>query len=607
MFAEVIEGIMEGIGASRYELRIMNYELSFRSSKEKTKLILVVFLVLLFLVFNHFVTGTRAEDCNLHCLGEEIVKLQEQLRLSKEATTPLEAEVDRLEKQIAGIKAQLTAQAQRITELEESIVEREDDLAVQYALLSARIRNYYKRSKSFSPIFVFFSSTNASDLARNISYQAAAADEDRRIIVSVTGDLLELEQDKTQVEEDRKQLAGLQAQLDKQVDFFQGEITGAKEYQAELSSKIAELSAKQQAILQGRSGTFTSSVGEVPVSSIPCSGPPGSPVYCSPGGGYFGAFSFGAWTHRKGMSQYGARGRAEAGQNVNQILSAYYGKEPVGKDTGGDIAVDGYGSMNFEERYLMGIAEMPSSWHAEALKAQAIAARSYAYRHKSEGRSICTTEACQVFSSSKADNPPGEWRQAVEETRGQVLEDVVAYYSSTAGAYLTYPRGMWDTTDGQGGSGFPSRAWESKAGSPWFYSSWYTQTYRSGSATCGRSHPWLSTEEIADILNAWLVLSQGGDDRVMPVTINECSIGGASGNPYSMGELRDRANSLGGAFTSVSSVSVTYGNNGETASVTFNTNKQPVTISGSEFKKAFNLRAPGYIAILSPLFNIEKT
>ena len=85
-------------------------------------------------------------------------------------------------------------------------------------------------------------------------------------------------------------------------------------------------------------------------------------------GGYFAAFSFGAHTHRKGMSQYGARGRAQSGQDFKTILKAYYGKEPVGKDTGGTIRVSGQGEMNFETNYLYGIAEMPSSWNMEALK-----------------------------------------------------------------------------------------------------------------------------------------------------------------------------------------------------------------------------------------------
>lgn len=152
------------------------------------------------------------------------------------------------------------------------------------------------------------------------------------------------------------------------------------------------------------------------------------------------------------MSQYGALGRANSGANYKDILRAYYGREPVKKDTGGTINVVGLGSVDFEGYYLLGIAEMPSSWHPEALKAQAVAARTYAYRYKIEGKAICTTEACQVFRKSKADNPPVEWRRAVEETRGEVLEDVVAFYSSTSGGYLTTMG--WDTTDGSGGSSF---------------------------------------------------------------------------------------------------------------------------------------------------------
>lgn len=540
-------------------------------------------------------------------IGQQIAELAHLRELSEAATAPLEEELEDLESKIAGIEGQLTEADNETERLAEDIAGREDALADQYQLLAVRVRSFYKLSRQTSPLMLFLASSSASDLARQILYRASLADEDKNVIVAVVTDLLGLEADRQALEERKVTLSGLRAQFEKEAAFFAGEIAGARDYQADLTAQIAALSAQQQAILNARSGTFTSSVGSVPVSSIPCSGPPGSPVYCNPGGGYFGAFSFGAWTHRKGMSQYGAKGRAEAGQGVNDILAAYYERTPVGKDTGGDIVVDGFGSMNFEDRYLLGIAEMPSSWPMEALKAQAIAARTYAYSYKSGGQSICATESCQVYSASKADNPPAEWRQAVQETRGQVLEGVTAFYSSTAGSYLTYPRGFWDTTDGAGGTGFSDRAWESKAGSPWFYSSWYTQSYSASSATCGRSNPWLSQEEMADILNARLVLDHGSDERILPVTINECPLGGSGGNPYSIAELRDKANGLGGAYTSVSSVSVSYGTDGQTASVTFTTNKGTVTMGGAAFKEAFNLRAPGYIAILSSLFNVEKT
>jgi hypothetical protein len=249
--------------------------------------------------------------------------------------------------------------------------------------------------------------------------------------------------------------------------------------------------------------------------------------------------------------------------------------------------------MNFEDHYLMGIAEMPSSWHPEALKAQAIAARTYAYRYKIENKSICTTEACQVFSSSKANSPPAAWKSAVEATRGQVLEDVVTYYSSTSGGYLT--TSGWDTTNGSGGSGFLEKTFEFLGGSPWVYKAWYRQGYTSSGATCGKSNPWLNNEEFTDIVNAAIVLRGGSDSRVTPTT-TACW----GGSPYSFSELRDK-----GGVNSVTSVTVSQGN-GTTNNVTINGS---ISFTGDEFKQAFNLRAPGYLMIPQKgfaFFNIEK-
>jgi hypothetical protein len=105
---------------------------------------------------------------------------------------------------------------------------------------------------------------------------------------------------------------------------------------------------------------------------------------------------------------------------------------------------------------------------------------------------------------------------------------------------------------------------------------------------------------MADILNAWRVLQHEGDSRVSP-------LGGCwGGNPYSMEELRNKANGFGGAFTSVSTVSVDYSNDGFTANVKFSTNQGDISITGAEFKKIFNLRAPGRISLKSGLFNIER-
>lgn len=67
-------------------------------------------------------------------------------------------------------------------------------------------------------------------------------------------------------------------------------------------------------------------------------------------------------------------------------------------------------------------------------------------------------------------------------------------YTDSASGYST--RGFWDTPSGRGG--WTSQAYEKTAGSPWFYKGWY----KDSGAACGRSHPWLNSEEMADILNA---------------------------------------------------------------------------------------------------------
>ncbi len=530
--------------------------------------------------------------------ADEISDLQQQIdalntarQQSVDATKPLEGQLSSLKVQLAQIQVKLQTLSANILQKEKAVKVREDKLVTQQALLSERVRSYYIRSFLTSPLLVILSSRGSGDLFRELTYRQAATKEDQRVISQVTEDMLDLLNQKEKLEKDKIGMASIQKQVDQNAKFIGGEVDKAKAYQKDLSSQIAALSAKQQAILSARSGQFTASIGDSELADDYNASIKGFRE--SAPAGYYAVFSFGAHTHRKGMSQYGARGRAQSGQDFKTILKAYYGKEPVGKDTGGDINVSGYGSMNFEEKYLYGIAEMPSSWHPEALKAQAVAARTYAFRSKQSGQAICTTEACQVFSKSKSDSPPQAWKDAVDSTRGQVVEDVVTYYASTHGVFTT--TSGWDTTDNAGGSNFVDKSYEKVGGSPWVYKAWYTQGYSISSDKCGRSNPWLTGEELADIINA----AKFRDDRVTPVTTS-CW----GGNPYSHSELREKA----GGPSNVTSVAVIQGN-GTTSEVVFQTNMGEIRLSGSDFKTAFNIRAPGRLSIPQSgfaFFNIER-
>jgi len=83
------------------------------------------------------------------------------------------------------------------------------------------------------------------------------------------------------------------------------------------------------------------------------------------------------------------------------------------------------------ERYLEGIAEVPSSWPRAGLEAQAIAARSYALAttgwNGEQGETlatpICATTACQVYRGIPVPPEPAvrHWYAAVRRTSGEVL------------------------------------------------------------------------------------------------------------------------------------------------------------------------------------------
>ena len=535
--------------------------------------------------------GSFARADEVQELQQQINELEKLKKLSQDATTPLEGELKNLDNQIAAARAGIVRAKEEVVALEADINQRELELGIQYEIFLERVRAQYKKSRAINPLLIYLAGQDAASVTKDLAYQSSVKARDDKLIQSMEEVLINLEADSLSLEKKQVQLAGLEKQLDEQAVFFRGEISKAKNYQEELSGKISALSAKQQSILAARSGSFTASIGDSELADDYNASIKGFRESAPPG--YFAVFSFGAYTHRKGMSQYGARGRATNGQNYKQILQAYYGKEPASKDTGGNIRVSGYGEINFEEQYLWGIAEMPSSWHPEALKAQAVAARTYAYRYKQEGKEICTTERCQVFSQSKSQNSPEAWKQAVTATRGEVLEDVVTFYASTHGAFTT--TSGWDTTDGSGGGNFVDKSFEKLGGSPWLYKAWYTQGYSSSSDKCGRANPWLSPEEMADIINA----ARYRDDRVTPVSTS-CW----GGDPYSHEELRQKANGP----SSVSGVSVILGN-GVTNEVVFQTNIGEIRLGGSEFKTAFNVRAPGRLSIPQSrfaFFNIER-
>lgn len=105
--------------------------------------------------------------------------------------------------------------------------------------------------------------------------------------------------------------------------------------------------------------------------------------------------------------------------------------------------------------YLFSVvpSEMAPSWPAEALKAQAVAARTYAYYHilkkKSDLYDLDATTSFQVYKGVAAET--AESTRAVSETAGQILtygnKPVLAFFHSTCGGATIAGKYVWSGED----------------------------------------------------------------------------------------------------------------------------------------------------------------
>ena len=101
------------------------------------------------------------------------------------------------------------------------------------------------------------------------------------------------------------------------------------------------------------------------------------------------------------------------------------------------------------EAYLRGVvpAEMQASWPMEALKAQAVAARSYvlASLDPTEPWDICASDACQVYEGVDIEHPRSD--RAVAETEGIVISyagaPAAAYYHADSGGAVAGSAEVW--------------------------------------------------------------------------------------------------------------------------------------------------------------------
>lgn len=182
--------------------------------------------------------------------------------------------------------------------------------------------------------------------------------------------------------------------------------------------------------------------------------------------------------HGHGMSQHGAQGAALQGLGYQDIVGFYYPGTSWGKVRGrvrvlisarGPITLwTPSGSRTYRgilraaspapgsssrdtvnivtiDQYVMGVVpyEMPASWHPEAVKSQAVAARTYATWSRNQNfrrhYQICDTTACQVYGG--VDGEDRRSNAAVRATRREVLtydgKPAFTQFSASSGGWTS--------------------------------------------------------------------------------------------------------------------------------------------------------------------------
>ncbi|MCX7955556.1 MAG: hypothetical protein N2593_00375 [Patescibacteria group bacterium] len=555
----------------------------------KIKIFLIVFFLFFFVPF--FINA------------DELEQITKELEGLKKDLNNKEKNYQELNQKLNNIKIKFNNLGLEINKKEQEVKKGEQALAYQKSLLNQRTISFYKNINKNNNYFlnIFFGSDFYNSLS-DFFYQQKLVNQDKDTIVKIVLYIKNLEEIKKRLETEKIQLAQLKEEIDNQTKILNQQIIQTR-------SKIAQLTAKQQELIAKKfSSIYIPRSANVSYSCKPDYNPKDGSLKDSGFSPKFGFFTFGV-PNRVGMSQWGAYGRAKAGQNEEEILRAYYNFDSLESvDTNIKIKVDGYGEYTIEE-YVKRIYEVPNSWFLDgfsALKAQAIATRSYVLAYTNNGqRSICATEYCQVF---KPEPKGGPWEQAVNETLGKVMKKdgqiIKAWFSSTHGGYVfssgeigwsttSWTKNTKDTTgEVNSFSDLFSRAYDKD--SPIFYCNWGSRSQYNNTA-------WLKSQEVADIVNVLLLAKTDSSTSRYLYQID------AGGDVWDEEKVKQELKKRGtNPFNNINNITVSVDFSfGKTTSISFFGDAGNVNFDGKEFKDWFNARAPSNIQIRGPLYNIE--
>lgn len=456
----------------------------------------------LFLISSLVLAGrapfTVVESKTIEELEREIEEKRKEKEQKEAELKDIEAEINSLQSESSSISGQISyvedeldatrreieARIAKVGLIEEEIVLIEEYINQQREVLGESALQLYEMQQ-LSGVEMFFQSDDISDMMIESSLREAAIEENKNEIDNLVSRMDEVNQEKQAVQEEKARFETDMAELNAREDELEAKL-------GEVESSIEE-SASTAEGLRGQIGQLQTGIDlleeeqkqiieEEQRKMRESSGSGGVTHNLTPGEYYFRGIGRDLYDgHGVGMSQMGAYGMGRAGWSYERILKFYYSGVSIKEAGRTTIPVSGYGEMDIDE-YVAGLGEVADRacgtqaqvdknpekyaldnpdtiwdcWPEETIKAQVVAARTYALYYTRGGRAICTSASCQVYKGGTAK----AW--AANETSKQYLyhdyegDAIGAFYHASARGHTEGNQYVWTANkSGDIGSGKP--------------------------------------------------------------------------------------------------------------------------------------------------------
>lgn len=148
--------------------------------------------------------------------------------------------------------------------------------------------------------------------------------------------------------------------------------------------------------------------------------------------------------------EIGVRLKNDNGEYYNEVNRRHYRGRLDIHPTSGKPGLTVVNTLPLEQ-YLYGVIanEVSPDWPSEAVKAQAVAARTYAlhslHKHIEDGYDVCASTDCQVYGGRDSEALGG--MKAVDATKGKAIfyqgQLISAFFHSSSGGYTENSENVW--------------------------------------------------------------------------------------------------------------------------------------------------------------------